>query len=273
MAFNLDSITSGIRVRPPRIICLGVPKIGKSEWAAKSDRAIFIPIKGEEGIDGIDVPQFPTCGTYGDVMSCLYSLYSEKHAFGTAVIDSASTAEKLVWDETCARNVNKNDQPAPVDSIEKVGGGYAKGYTEACRYWGKITEALDMLRNERNMASIIIGHVKTKRFDDPCGDSYDQYQFNIHDKAAALLFQWADAIVFANTKVAVKKTDVGFNKEISRAIDVSGGGRFLYTQKNPAYPAGGRGVYGRLPAELPLDWGAYMAAVQNVTQLEEEKAW
>lgn len=269
MAFNLNSITSGIRIRPPRIICLGVPKIGKSEWAAKSNSPIFVPIKGEEGIDGIDVPQFPTCSTYGDMMSCLYSLYSEKHSYETAVIDSASTAEKLLWDEACVRNVDKKGQFVPVDSIEKVGGGYAKGYTEACNYWSKITEALDALRNERNMASIIIGHVKTKRFDDPCGDSYDQYQFNIHDKAAALLFQWADAIVFANTKVAVKKVDVGFNKEISRAIDISSGGRFLYTQKNPAYPAGGRNVYGRLPAELPLNWNAYMAAVRNVITREE----
>lgn len=261
MAFDLESITSGVRCCPPRIILLGVEKIGKSTFAAGSDRPVFIPIKGEEGIDEIDVPQFPTCSTFNDFMLCMYSLYSDKHNYGTVVVDSASALEPLIWTDACQQNVDKHGNASSVDSIEKVGGGYAKGYTEACSRWRKITEALDALRAEQNIASIIVGHVKVKRFDDPCGDSYDQYQFDVHEKAANLLFRWADVILFCNTKVVVKKEDVGFGKDVKRGIDISGGGRYLYTQKRPAHPGGGRGVYGKLPYELPLGWGNLMDAV------------
>jgi hypothetical protein len=187
-------------------------------------------------------------------MSALYSLYSEQNSYGTVVIDSASALEPLVWADVCQRNGN-------VDSIEKVNGGYGKGYIESVSAWRLLTEALDALRAELNMASILIGHVKVKRFDDPTGDSYDQYQFDINAQAANLLYRWADVILFANTKVIVKKEDVGFNKEKHRGIDITGGARFLYTQKSPAHPGGGRGVYGQLPYELPLSWANFMDAV------------
>jgi hypothetical protein len=254
MAFNIASITTESRFRAPRIILLGVEKIGKSTFAAGSDAPIFIPIKGEEGIDSIPVPQFPTCHKLSDVMSCLYSLYSDVHEYRTAIIDSASALEPLVWSDVCQQNGN-----AP--SIEKVNGGYGKGYIEAIYTWRKITEALDALRNERNIASILIGHTKIKRVDSPDGASYDQWQFDLNDKAANLLYRWADVILFAKTKVVVKTEEVGFNKERGRGIDISGGQRFLYTQKNPAYPSGGRGIYGQLPAELPLSWGSFIDAV------------
>jgi hypothetical protein len=254
MAFDLASITAEARLRAPRIILLGVEKIGKSTFASCSDAPVVIPVKGEEGVDTISVPKFPPCGSYGDVMEALSSLYSQKHEFGTVVIDSASACEPLIWAETCRLNGN-------AQSIEKVNGGYGKGYVEALSQWRMLTEGLDALRTAREMASIIIGHVRVKRHDEPGGDSYDQYQFDLNDKAANLLYRWADVILFCNTKVVVKKEDVGFNKKRGIGIDTDGGQRFVYTQKRPAHPGGGRGVYGRLPYELPLSWQAFSDAV------------
>ena len=258
MPFNIASITSGTYLRPPRIILLGVEKIGKSTFAAGSDSPVFIPTKGEEGIDAIDVAKFPVCRCYDDLMGCLCALFQEQHNYGTVVIDSASTLEPMVWKDVCQKNGN-------VDSVEKVGGGYGKGYTESLSRWRQISEALDALRDQRNMASIVIGHVKVRRFDDPCGDSYDTYQFDINDRAANLLYRWADVILFANTKVAVRKEDVGFGKEKHRGIDISGGTRYLYTQKRPAHPGGGRGIFGQLPYELPLSWSNLMDAVMKAS--------
>lgn len=258
MAFDLASVTRGKRLRAPRIILLGVEKIGKSSFAAGADSPMFIPIKGEEGIDDLDVNHFPTCLTFDDVLLCFRSLATEKHECGTVVIDSASTLEPLIWADTCEHNGNAG-------SIEKVNGGYGKGYVEALSNWRKVTENLDFLRANHNIASIIVGHVKVKRFDDPAGDSYDQYQFDINDKAANLLYRWADVILFCNTKVIVKKEEVGFNKEKHRGIDITGGARFLYTQKRPAHPGGGRGAYGRLPYELPLSWPNFMDAVATAS--------
>ena len=254
MAFTLDSISSGVRNRAPRIVLLGVEKIGKSTFAAGADSPIFIPIKGEEGIDALDVKQFPTCNAFNDVMSCFSTLYAEQHDYGTCVLDSSSALEPVIWTATCEVNGN-------AESIEKVGGGYGKGYTEALKQWRLLTEAMDALRAEKNMAFILIGHVKVKRFDDPAGDSYDQYQWDLNDKAANLLYRWADVILFTNTKVVVKKEDTGFKKTKNRGVDAFQGQRFLFTQKTPAHPGGGRGVYGRLPYELPLNWQSFRDAV------------
>jgi hypothetical protein len=245
-------------MRPPRAIVLGGEKIGKSEFAADWPDSVFIPIKGEEGIDGIHgLRQFPPSQSYEDVCSALASL-RESQDVKTVVIDSASTLEPLVWSYVCRVDGDKNGNPC--ENIEQVMGGYGKGFTRALDYWRQITEWLDLLRAEKNMASIIIGHIKVKRFDDPLGESYDQFQFDLNERAANLLYRWSDLILFINTKSIVKKEDVGFDKEKKSGVDIAGGGRFLYTQKRPGHPGGGRGMYGRLPYEIPLPYpGGYAA--------------
>ncbi len=257
MAFNLKSIQTGSILRPPRMILLGVEKVGKSTFASGSDKPIFLPIKQEEGIDALDVPKFPTAMTYDQVLEAITSLYQEDHDFGTLVIDSVSALEPVIWEAVCTE--------AQAESIEKVGGGYGKGYTEALSKWRTLMQALDALRETKNMAIILIGHVVVKRYDDPLGDSFDQYQFDIHAKAANALYRWADSIAFANTKTVVKKEDIGFNKEKKRAVQANTT-RYLFTRKSPGYPGGGRGVYGRLPAEIELNWAAYMEAVNNANK-------
>jgi hypothetical protein len=261
MAFDLSSISAQKVIRAPRIILLGVEKMGKSSFAcgchfdngkmieAGLNAPIVIPTKGEEGTDAIGVPTFPTAQRFDDILEGIASLYDGDHDFRTVVLDSASATEPLVFDAVCRDHNNK--------SIEEVGGGYGKGYTEAVAKWRMLTDGLDALRAKRNMASIIIGHVKVKRFDDPAGDSFDQYQFDINEKAANLLFRWADLILFCNTKVVVRKEDKGFGQKKKQGIDPTGGQRFLFTQKRPAHPGGGRGVYGSLPYEMELDWKSF----------------
>jgi hypothetical protein len=268
MAFDLNSITTGRGLQAPRIILLGTPKIGKSEFAAGSNNPIFIPIHGEEGIDSIEVPQFPTCDTLSNVMECFKSI-RESDYFKTIVLDSASTLEPLLHANTCARCPLK-DGSLP-RGIEAVHGGYSKGYVEALTEWRMITDTLDMFRKERGVASIIVGHVIVRRFDDPAGLSYDQWQFDINQKAAGFLYKWADCILFCNKKTAVTKEDVGFGKEKQRGVDVSGGQHYLYTKQNPAHPGGGRGVFGRLPYELPLSWTAFQDAVSAQLVAEGQK--
>jgi hypothetical protein len=253
MAFSLASISTSATLKPPRMILLGVEKIGKSTFAAGADSPIFIPIKQEEGIDALEVARFPTCSTFDDVMSAIGVLYQEQHAYQTVVIDSSSALEPVIWQDVTAEN--------NVASIEKVGGGFGKGYIEALSRWQTLMDGLDALREQKSMASIIIGHVKVSTFNDPERDSYNQYSLDLHEKARNALFRWADFIGFANNKITVKSESQGFGKEVKRAVDTANGNRFLFTQKTPAHPGGGRGVYGRLPAELPLSWEAFKAAV------------
>lgn len=260
MAFDLASITSETRRRAPRIVLLGEGKIGKSEFASYAETPIMLPIKGEEGLDdpGIQarakVP--PVCNSTSDVLGWLYSLGRQEHSHRTVAIDSMSTLEPIIHSEICQRASN-----AP--SINEGALAFGTGIDQACGVWRQIIEMLDALRAHKNMISILIGHVKVKRFDDPNGESYDQYQWDIHHKAASLFYRWADCILFCNTKVVVTQEKLGFHKDNVRKVgrEIAPGSRFLYTQKRPSHPGGGRGVYGRLPYELPLGWSHFQNAV------------
>lgn len=267
MPINLSSLSTDAQIKAPRIVLLGVEKIGKSSFAC-GDRVengvvttygenspVVISIRGEEGSDAFPVAKFPTAQNFEAVLEEIAALYKEEHSFRTVVIDSASALEPIIWDKLC--------RDTSVASIEKVGGGFGKGYVEALGLWRKLLSGLDALRDSKNMASIIIGHVKVKSVNNPDADSYDAYQFDINDRASNLLFRWADLILFANVKVVVRKEDTGFGEK-ARAIDTTNGKRYLYTQKRPSHPGGGRGIYGQLPYELPFDWHSFKNAVAQI---------
>lgn len=257
MSYDLKKLAVGRTSRPPRMLLCGVEKIGKTTFASGAPSPVFIPIRGEEGIDDIDAAHFPTCNTLADVIGALQSLYEQKHDFGTVVIDSVSTLEPIIWDAVC--------KDEGVANIEKVGGGYGKGYIEAVQRWRQLMDGLDALR-EKGMASILIGHVAVKTFTDPVSENYDQYQLDLNKHASAALMRWSDCILFANCKTIVRKEEAGFNKTDKKAIVRDE--RCLFTQKRPAHPGGGRGVYGRLPYELPLDWNAFQEAVNKHQEIK-----
>lgn len=255
MSFDLTTITTEAVLRPPRMILLGTAKIGKSVFAASSDRPFFIPVKGEEGIDDIEVPKLPTpVASYNETIGWLSALYQQQHEYGTLVLDSSSTLEPMLWAQVCSDH-NKS-------SIEEVLDGWGKGYSETLKYWRALTDWIDVLRRDRNMASIIIGHVGIKTIDDPIAGRYDSFVWDIHHKAASQLIKWSDLVLFCNNKVVVKREDAGFGKDVKRGEDITGE-RYLYTQSRPSHPGGGRGAFGNLPYELPLNWDSFISAVQK----------
>jgi len=250
---KLTDITHGIVDRPHRVILCGVEKIGKSTFASQSPAPIFLPVRGEEGIDSLDVARFPVANTFEDVLAALEILAIEEHKFQTVVLDSLSTLEPLVWEHTCAQD--------KAESIEKVGGGFGKGYIEAAKYWRDLMAALDYLRSEKNMGCILIAHVAIKTFSDPAGDTYDTYEMDINKKAVSALLRWSDAILFANCKT-ITKTDKSGMKETKKGIMRNE--RVLFTQKRPAHPGGGRGALGQLPYEIELSYEAWQNAIATV---------
>lgn len=248
MAFNLASITRETRSLPPRMIVLGTPKVGKTTFASQADEVVLLPITGEEGADAVTCAKFPTAQTFEDVLSALGSLATEEHSFKFVAIDSTSALERVIWSAACTAN--------KWQSIETP--GFGKGYVEALSYWSRLMEALDWLRNNKGMGSILIGHVKVRVFNDPLSDPYDVYQWDVQDRAASAMLKWSDCILFARHKQVTKKVGA---KERPDTHAVGSGERVLLTQERPAHPGGGRGVYGHLPYELPLDWAAWQNAV------------
>ncbi|MEO5355190.1 MAG: ATP-binding protein, partial [Magnetococcus sp. XQGC-1] len=134
-----------------------------------------------------------------------------------------------------------------VNSIEDM--GYGKGYVAALDYWRNYLERLNRLRSEKNMVVIQVAHATIRRFDSPEHEPFDRYDVKLHQKAAALVQEHSDCVLFANYKVFTTKAEVGFGQRVNRAV--GNGERLLFTQERPAFLAKNR--YG-LPPELPMDW-------------------
>lgn len=253
MAIDLNSI-SRTTMKPPRVVVYGEQKIGKSTFGASAHKPIFI--QTEDGLDGLNVPAFPLASSYLDVVEALNALLSEDHDYSTVVVDSLDWLEPLIWQHVC--------QLHQVDSIEKVAGGYGKGYTEAKMIWIQLLATLKRLRDEKNMAIILIAHYEIKRFDDPNSAGWDRYQIKLHKHPAGLVEEWCDIIGFAAHEVSIQKEDKGFNKTQNRGIGT--GRRLLHLERDPSFVAGNR--Y-NLPSPIEFSWTALMEALANNTQTNQ----
>ena len=238
--------------KPPRILVHGTEGVGKSTFASQAPRPIFVQC--EDGLDEIDCEKFPLATTYDDVVAALMELRTGEHEYETIVIDSVDWLERLIWDKLCAQY--------GVNSIEKVDGGYAKGYTHALTCWREIIDHLNVLRNVRGMVILMIAHSKVERFEDPESSPYDRYSPRLHKHAAALVSEWADAVLFATRKIRTQSEDTGFNRKrtIAHAIGKDGGDRVLRCVGGPSCVAKNR--YGIIE-ELPLSWPAFITALSN----------
>lgn len=233
----LESLIRGAHPGPRRLMCYGVPGIGKSTFAAQADHPVFIPT--EDGLGEIDCHRFPIATTLAQVLDAIASLYQEAHAFRTVVIDSLDWLERLIWAEVCAKRC--------VPSIEDI--PYGKGYAFALSHWRDVLDGLTALRDERGMTIVLLAHAKVERFENPETESFDRYAPRLHKTANALVIEWCDEVLFANYKIFTKATDEGFNR--TRVQGVGTGERILRTSERPAHIAKNR--LG-LPEELPLDW-------------------
>ena len=249
---TLASVQRGRTPKPPRILVYGTEGIGKSTFGAQAPRPIFIETEG--GLDEIDCHKFPLAKLYDEVVSSLSELAGQPHDYESVVIDSLDWLERLVWDKLCAES--------NVNSIEKVDGGYSKGYTHALTYWREIIDHLNVLRNARGMVVLLIAHSKVERFEDPESSPYDRYSPRLNKHAAALVSEWCDAVLFATTKIRTQSEDAGFNRKrtIAHAIGKDGGERILRCVGGPSCVAKNR--YG-ITSELPLSWAAFIQALSN----------
>jgi hypothetical protein len=230
----------------------GSEGVGKSTLAAQTPAPIFI--QTEDGLGQIDCHKFPLAQSFDDILAALGALYSEQHDYQTAVVDSLDWAERLIWDAVC------HDYGAK--SIEKVDGGYGKGYVYALSYWRQFLDGLIALHSQRQMMILLVAHAKVERFEDPESAAYDRYSPRLNKHAAALITEWSDAVLFATRKFRVEADAGTFNRErhVAHAIGKDGGERILRTVGGPSCVVKNR--YS-LPAELPLEWTALFNGITS----------
>lgn len=243
---KLDSIFQSNSVyRPRKTVCYGVKGVGKSTFASMTNKPIFIPC--EDGLRDLNVPQFPLAKSWVDIMESAWSLYADPHDFGTLVIDTIDWAERLCWTYLCER--------AGKESISDF--GFGKGYSGSAVEFGKLLGILHNCCVDRNMEILILGHARSKKFDDPLNGPYDRYSLRVHEAVQDMLEEWCDELIFANYEVFVKKEGEGFSEV---KLGVGNGHRVIYTTERPSHKAKNR--LG-LPDKMNFDWREYSAVVQE----------
>ena len=198
-----------------------------------------------DGLGKLQVPHFPLASSYAEVAGALDALLTEDHDFGTVVIDSVDWLEPLIWQHACKIN--------NWSTIEEP--GYGKGYIAAADEWRNLLNGLEALRQQRNMAVILIAHDKIKRFESPLHEGYDQYTLKLHDRAAALVQEWADVIGWANYRIVTTQSDAGYGNKETKARAT--GERILHVEPHPAHMGGNR--FGL--KNMPLSWESFAAAL------------
>jgi hypothetical protein len=218
-----STLVRGKQPHPPRICIYGTHGIGKSSLAAMFPAPIFI--NTERGIDNLDVVSFPPPTSIGDVVGNIRMLIKEEHAFKTLVID---TADWLI-------------EPLIVRAVEAKHDAqelsYGKGAIYIAEGFREILQGLDRLRL-KGMNVILLAHAAVVRFDSPTSEPFDRYIPNLQKRCNALLMEWCDMIAFANFRVIIKKSDVGFSKEVARGVTT--GERLLHFTETPGYVAKNR---------------------------------
>ncbi len=225
----LKQINKGKRQQPPRILIYGSEGIGKSTIASQAEKTIFIPT--EDGLDQIACDSFPLARKYDDVTASLAALATEEHDYRTVAIDSCDWLERLIWSHLCKQY--------GVKSIEKVDGGFGKGYVHALTYWREFIDALRYLREEKGMTVILLAHARIEKFTDPESAAFDRFTPRLHKLATELLCDWCDATLLATREFSAAKGDK------------SGGQRVL--RCTPSAVGVAKNRY-NLPDTVPLSW-------------------
>jgi hypothetical protein len=241
---SLAGVTKGKVTEPIWMTLYGPEGCGKTTFAAGAPSPIIIPT--EHGSSQIDVARFPRPEKWEDIKDALRTLYLEKHDYKTVIIDTLDAAEALCW----AQVVDK----AQAESIEAVGGGYGKGYTAALDEWRQLLAALEKLSRAKQMHVILVAHSWVKAFKNPIGEDYERFELKLNAKAAGLIKEWSQAVCFARFEDLASK-----NEKTKRVRGVSTGARIMLTEHQAAWDAKNR--YS-LPAQLPLEWSEFFAAVE-----------
>jgi len=252
---TIADATRGKQQTPWYILLYGEPKVGKSTFASGSPSPIWIDL--DNGSVDLDVARYPKPETFAELREAINDIAKNGKANGyqTLVIDPISHIEPLITlDITNGEIVN----------TKTWGGGYG-AYDNAVRdrihlFFSDIERAWCAGLNV-----MLIGHSRTKRFDDPAGPSYDRYELDVEAKSlAGLAVKNTKAILFARREVFGRQHDKAENKRIRAA---GSGEHMLYTAATPGFLAGNRW---NLPPEMPLSWPVFAAELARGPEREAE---
>lgn len=224
---------------PPRILIYGPEGEGKNTLALEFPASFSFDL--ERGTPrGFPVATPEQIPNFEALLGGIQALCEQPHEFKTVIFDGLDRIEAMIFAHLCEeQNWSSIEQP-----------GYGKGYKMALEKWEEFVSAAEYLRETRNVAIIFLAHSEAGRFDDPTTQSYSRYDLRLNNKAAGVVKDKCDAILFLNRLVTIKEQDAGMNKKITKGD--GGSVRWVMCEARPAWAAKNR--YG-LPDKFKFDKG------------------
>jgi len=243
-------ITKGKQTRAQRVVLYGVESVGKSTFAAKFPRPLFLDV--ENGSNSINVLRWELetkpdrkIELWNELKAAIIATKDEPQK--TIVIDSADRVENIIREAICEQYKKT--------SIEDF--GYGKGEVIVAEWLSRLLSSLDeLIYCGKNVVIIAHSHVKPTQPPDMMA-SYDRYELRMSKKCSPLVKEWADELWFLRFKTKVVSTDSGKGKGIG------GKERILLTTHSAAYDAKTRSG---LAEELPLEWASVAHLFETTAQ-------
>lgn len=229
-------ITKGKIKSAIRLVAFGPEGIGKSTFASQFPDPVFIDTEG--GTKTLDVARFPIPNTWDELIEMVDAVIADPTICSTLVIDTVDKAEMMLSEQL----LKEED----VDSIEKYGGGYGKGYTAMQERFNKdLLRRLDKLI-AKGVNVTVIAHAAMRKFESPEDPPYDRWEMKLSKKISPLMKEWADILAFITYEQAVY---VEKGKKTGKARGVAK--RVMHMNHRPTFDAKNR--YG-LSDNLPLSF-------------------
>lgn len=232
------NITSGKIASAQKIVIYGPEGIGKSSFAAKFPRPIFIDTEGST--KWMDVQRFDKPTSWTMLNSQVQYVKQNRSICDTLVIDTIDWAEQLCINDICAAYNKKG--------IEDF--GYGNGYVYEKEAFGKFLNSLEEVV-EAGVHVVLTAHAQLRKFEQPDElGAYDRWELKLGKKTSSqispLVKEWADMVLFANYETFAVQTD-----DQGKKFKAQGGKRVMYTSHHPCWDAKNRCG---LPDKLPFDY-------------------
>jgi hypothetical protein len=236
----LTKIVKGRQQRAVRLMVHGFAGCGKSTFAAGAPNPLFIDAEKRTG--HLDVARIEPA-TWPEVLAIMGEVIQTKPC-QTLVFDTLDYMEAMVWEYLCKRE--------GASSIEKVAGGWGKGYNVARDEFQTFMMGVDKLTS-MGINCIMLAHSELRTYKNPVGDDYEQYAIKLHKAAKAMITSKVDVVGFACFEDFAKSKDGK-----SKAKASTTGDRVLKFEHHPAWESKA-GI--PLPDQCGLSWAEFSKAL------------